>query len=92
MKLYWISQDERRTPQAYFEAVVVAESETDARTIHPSGVHRFEKGRWVHPEKPFADDKKWASHPEEVDVLFLGWAMEGLERGVICANLYYQNT
>ena len=88
MKLYWISQDERRTPQAYFEAVVVAESEADARTIHPSGVHRFEKGRWIVPGQKPRDDKRWASSPEEVDVLFLGWALQGLERGVICANFH----
>ena len=74
MKLFKISQSERCGYDTHDSAIVAAEDEDDAASIHPG------YGKW--------DDKygSWASSPAKVCVEYLGEATDGIERGVIIAS------
>lgn len=74
MNLYLIAQDENTGYDTYDSAVVCAESEDDARQIHPF----FRNPEW--------DTFSWCSSPEHVEVKFLGVADPSIQRGVICAS------
>jgi hypothetical protein len=73
MKLFLISQSENHDYDAYDSAVVCALTESDARHMHPmDGESRF--------------DYLWCSSADAVTVKFLGYATEGIGKGVICAS------
>ena len=74
MNLYLISQS-AHSYYVYDSAVVAAESEDDARIIHPNGY-----GEWSSN-----DLCEWCT-PEQVKVQHIGTANPGAERGVICAS------
>ena len=71
MKLYLLSQDERTGYDTFDAVVVAAESEEDARTIHPT----MEGNNWT--------SMAWASSPDNVSVRELGVAAKGIKRGAI---------
>ena len=73
MNLYLISQSENDNSDTYDSAVVSAESEKQARNIHPSG----EVGHW-------ANLATWAT-PDEVKVKLIGVSNSN-ECEVICAS------
>ncbi len=81
MNLYLLTQDESRVVDTFDSAVVAAESEDEARRIHP--------------QEGWASDVSWgntvmsgtwAAKPESVSVKLLGVANDGLPRGVVCAS------
>jgi hypothetical protein len=73
MKLWLISQTGNDDYDTYDSAVVAAESEDDARNVHPSNSEPREfSACWVDPSK--------------VTVKLIGTAAKGTERGVICAS------
>ena len=78
MKLYIISQDVNDDYDTYDSAVVAAESEEDAKTIHPSG-------REVPVEDVPEKYPEWSilSH---IKVKLVGIAVEGTKRGVLVAS------
>jgi hypothetical protein len=74
LKLYLISQTVNRGWDTYDSAVVVAETEEQAKHFHPSG------GHW--------DDDDWTS-PDNVQVVLLSENVSGdLQAGhqVVCAS------
>ena len=80
MKLFRISQDKNNDYDTYDSAVVCAETEEQARFIHP----RYQ-----------IDDKEWNGKvdvydswvdAENVKVEYIGEAKEGMVKGVICAS------
>lgn len=75
MKLWLISQDENRGYDTYDSAVVAAETEADARNIHPG---RSEGWGDYFPT--------WSSSPDKVTARYIGEAMPGTEPGVILAS------
>ena len=78
MKLWLISQDAERGYDTYDSAVVAAETEDQARMIHPDG---HDESRW--------EDKRfltWAAEPFLVKVEYLGEAKPGTEKGLILAS------
>lgn len=75
MKLWLISQTENDGYDTYDSAVVAAESEEDARSIHPG---RSEWGE--------RHGDTWASKPENVKAELIGEAKPGLAAGVWCAS------
>ena len=85
MNLYLLTQDEARGYDTYDSAVVAAETEEDARKIHPRAWCRDElTGEWW--RKPRIPDV-WARHPDRVKAILIGVAVEGTEAGeVICAS------
>ena len=70
MNLYLISQNVNNGYDTYNSAVVCAENEPDAASIHPGGT------------QPWGDT--WAD-PERVKVKLIGTAID-IERGVVLAS------
>lgn len=86
MNLYLIYQDKNTSFDSYDSAVVAAETEEDARLIHP---RMNEEG--VFPWSSRDDWPLTESHgdwttPNHVGVCLIGVAKEGTQRGVICAS------
>jgi len=81
MNLYLISQTENDGYEIYDSAVVAAESEEDAKRIHPGGCV-LEKGRWT--SNP--DSWTWASSPKNVKAELIGMAAPFTKQGVILAS------
>lgn len=77
MNLYLISQDVNKDYDTFYAAVVAAESEGEARLIHPYGHRHGDEGKeWC------AD--AWCT-PENVAVKLIGTAADGFA-GVVCAS------
>ena len=74
MNLYLISQTVNQDYDTYDSAVVCAESELDARLIHPDG-----------PGERFEWEYMWAP-VDKVEVKFLGTADPSVEAGVVLAS------
>ena len=95
MNIYTLFYPEWRIPNwydTYDTIVVIAESEEEARKIHPNPALKWseEKQQWYNPNagsdpywKGWGDD--WGK-PEELEVAFVGEAIEGLKPGVICTS------
>jgi hypothetical protein len=78
MKLWLISQAVNEGYDTYDSAVVAAETEADARQIHPS--LSLDDGSGV-PSPTWG----WAP-PDAVEAKYLGEAKDGTPKGVICAS------
>lgn len=96
MNLYLISQDVNRAYDTYDAAVVAAESEEEARRIHPhdgqGGLPRtlHDNGMWYYTYSigdlnRMDRDDTWVPL-SDVRATFIGSAAEGTERGVILAS------
>jgi hypothetical protein len=80
MKLYHISQSEVKGYDTYSDLVVCANSEDEARQIHP-GSH------WN--DNPWADSYgSWCKSPDQVKVEYIGEAAAYLEKGIICSSFH----
>jgi hypothetical protein len=79
MKLYHIRQSEAKGYDTFSDMVVCAESEEDAKTIHPYG--DWGDGFW-------GASSTWCKSPEQVTAKYLGEAVDGIERGIICASFH----
>lgn len=84
MKLWLITQVQNRYCDTYRGAIVVAETEEDARQIHPDGE--------IYSNPPIVGRSEWhtkfpcwASHPSEVTVKLIGDAKPGVS-GVVLAS------
>jgi len=75
-KLYLITQTENTNYDTYDSAVVCAPDEETARLTQPGG-----EG-WKWGEKHFP----WCASPDKVAVVLLGYALEGVPLGVVCAS------
>lgn len=78
MKLYHISQTEARGYDTFSDMVVCAESEEEARNIHP-------RGEW---DNSIFGDNTWCRSPESVTVKYLGEAHEDLKKSIICSSFH----
>lgn len=76
MKLWRISQDVNNDYDTFDSAVVAAETEAEARLIHPGDYE------WDGKAEEYSS---WAS-AEKVKVSYVGIAKKGTKRGVICAS------
>ena len=77
MKLYLIWQNDNNDYDTYDSAVVVAESEEDAKTIHP-----YNKEPVTEVNEGYSS---WTTI-NNVNVKYIGEAAENQKRGVICAS------
>ena len=82
MKLWLISQVANDDYDTYDAAVVAAETEADARNMHPGG-HGGVLWDRAASERGFSS---WCYAPEQVTVRLIGDAIEGTEAGVILAS------
>lgn len=76
MKLYLLAQTDNHGYDTYDSCVVCAESEEDAKTIHPDGDIFKEDYRWG----------GWAMKAESITCNEIGEANDDQERGVIVAS------
>lgn len=81
MKLYHIWQEKNNGYDTHSDMVVCAESEEEARKIHPYWPNPWDNGI-------FGRNSSWCNKPEDVHVLYLGEAAENIEKGVICASFH----
>lgn len=81
MKLWLISQNKNTDYDTYSDAVVAAETEEEARKIHP---HNGKCVNWWNEEWGMDD---WTK-PENVKVKLIGTAKDGTKKGVICASFH----
>jgi len=77
MKLWRISQSKRNDWDTYDSAVVAAETEFEAKRIHPRGGELDAEGTF---------GSSWVCDPKDVECEYLGESKDGLESGVICAS------
>ena len=94
MNIYLVSQSISNGYDTYDSMVVAAESEEDARTIHPSDFVTHVSGdKWMgtyyHSGEEYAigrDEWPEYSQREEFDVSLIGAADIDVERGPICTS------
>lgn len=72
LKLWLISQNERKGWDTFDSAVVAAKTAEEARLISPDG----EWGTY----------SAWCSSPDKVHVEYLGIATEGVEPGIVLSS------
>lgn len=104
MNLYWISQSDVDGWDTFSDAVVAAESEEVARSIHPriEGWYDVDTGESLLTDgirylplaalgpklRPGPDDE-WTDDPNRVTVKFIGKADDAItERRVICSSFH----
>ena len=76
MKLFLIQQTEDEGYDTYDSAVVAAETEEQARGVHPARAHDSWDNVW----------SGWCKTAEAVKVTYLGEAKPETPEGVICAS------
>lgn len=77
MNLYLLTQDTNTGYDTFDSCVVVAETEDQARLIHPE-----ERVNWLHKH-----NNCWPDTPDQVQVQLIGTASPGLDAGkVLCAS------
>ena len=76
MKLYLLTQNQRKGYDKYDSCVVCAKSEDDAKSIDPRGLIFTEN-----EEEPY-----WAYTKDGIEVEEIGEAHPSQKRGVICAS------
>ena len=89
MNIYRISQEEETGYDTYDAAIVAAESEDEARKIHPDA-SSYNPGGWIDLEKfkkaDIGNYTGWCLSPESVTVELIGEAKAGTESGLILAS------
>lgn len=86
MKLYRISQDVNTGYDTYDSAVVCANSEAEARTMHPAGNVVWQGEKWVYEDN---EEEYWSynwTEPQGVKVELIGKADKSIAKGVIVAS------
>jgi inorganic pyrophosphatase/exopolyphosphatase len=88
MNLYKISQSENRDYDTYDSAIVAAETDEEARQIHPCPSYGRcnSNGEFVSNYGPEWPQRDWAPTVFQVNVEFIGTAKDGTEAGVILAS------
>lgn len=85
-----ISPEEYLDYDTYDSAVVCANSEAEAKCIHPNGDYIFINERFVSKQSKYVEPSGhfcgWV-HPKDVQVTFVGVAAKGMQPGaVVCAS------
>ena len=98
LNLYLITQDTNYDYDTYDAAVVVAESEVEAKTMHPASLLRDVST--VVPPSAIEEPGKWAKYAVGRDKLFGSWTTQDnvkatligytdtLEKGVVIASFH----
>ena len=75
--LYHVSQSVNNDYDTYSDFVCAAESEGDAKIMHPDGGIISQDAYFT-----------WVGSPSDVSVRLIGTAAHDVERGVICASFH----
>lgn len=76
MKIWKIWHTVTTGYDVYDSAVVLAETEGDARKTHPDGDDECSPEDW----------EAWATSPDDVSAMLIGEATPGSQAGVVCAS------
>jgi hypothetical protein len=94
MELWLLSQDAQSGYDTYDSAVVAAESEDEARRIHPSPFYVWNDGdaawHFAYASGETEIDRyvdNWAKEIEQVTVRHIGTALPGTQQGVVIASV-----
>lgn len=83
MKLWLISQTANRDYDTFDSAIVAANTEEEAKSIHPDNTHRL-------PAPENLDDayeyRSWVREPKDVTAKIIGTAVPGTKMGVVLAS------
>jgi hypothetical protein len=82
LSLYLLSQTVCDGYDTYDSCVVAAESELEAKKIHPNGYYDSGEENWW-------DDAmgcSWPNKLEDIDVVYIGSAVAGIKKGVVCSS------
>ena len=79
MKIFKLSQSQNEGWDTFDSLIVVADSEEEARLIHPAEEYEIEID-WGEPYS------SWCSSPNDVKVEYLGEAKEGTKKGIILTS------
>ena len=82
MNIYRISQRKNNDYDTYDSAIVAAETEEEARQIHPESEWKF-KNESLWNDSPYGT---WCAKPEDVEVEYLGKADDKIEKGIILTS------
>lgn len=99
LNLYLLEQTESRGYDTYPDAVVRAESEEQARFMHPDGTCAWDGRGWARP-KDFEDQQptyvdgewgpqSWASNPDAVHVTLLGTSLPDLPPAILLTRFLH---
>jgi len=91
MNIYKISQDDVNGMDTFDSAVVVANSEEQAKTIHPSSSYNYitlkREIKFIPIPNLHESQKDWTNDPSKVVVEYIGKAANKyIEPAVICAS------
>lgn len=78
MKLWLISQRQNNCYDTYDAAVVAAETEAEAKRMHPAGYPLDHDGRWA--------SGTWCESADDVTAECIGEADGAIERGVVLSS------
>lgn len=88
-KLYLLSQAVNTGYDTYYEAVVSADDEEEARHINPGGFHKWHDGAWYfqysNGTEEAETDRTWCL-PSEIKVKEIGTSLTEKNSGVICSS------
>ncbi len=92
MKIYKISQSENEGYDTYSDAIVVANSEEEAKCQCVCGYHKYHDGELFFQysdgrEEPEESCSGW-TEPKNVSVEYIGEAKEEIKEGVVCASFH----
>lgn len=79
MKLWKISQGKNNGYDTFDEAVVVAETEYEARRMHPQNGKDIATADMLH---------EWVTDPADVTAEYIGEARGNVEKRVVCASFH----
>lgn len=87
MNLYLLSQKENDNYDTYDSVVVAANTEDEARLIHPDCNTNLSFPPLRSSEECWEDEfSRWCSAPNKVNVQLMGIAVEGTKSGIILAS------
>lgn len=92
LKIFKISQNENNGYDTYSDAIVVAESEDEAKHSCICGWHKYHDGhlyfQYSSGKEKVEDSCSGWANAEHVQVELIGNAMEGIEKGVVCSSFH----
>lgn len=84
LNLYLLTQDVNCDYDTYDSCIVAAESEDEAKLIHPRSYIWTSVGWTYHTSKTY--DCSWSNTPDQVTVTLIGTAANDVKKGVVIAS------
>ena len=87
MKLWLLSQNHNNGYDTYDSAVVAAETEDEAKAIHPGGADKIWNGTgWAYKEGGFVSSYDSWAPLQHISIINIGEAVADTPTGILCAS------